>query len=157
MHVRPGMAYSQVMVAHRFQPYELLIADDDPGFRESVRMVFEPHASLVEASCGEEAIEIVKTRAIDLVLLDIHMPRLSGIETLRVVKSLREALPCIVLSAGLTDQLRHEASTALASDVLRKPVTRRQLIGAVCVALAATYDDPEVERWIPPGTGPLRP
>ncbi len=137
------------MVAHRTQPYELLIADDDPGFRETVRLVFERHAVLVEACCGEEAIEIVKTRSVDLVLLDIHMPRLSGIETLRVVKSMREALPCIVISAGLTEQLQREATGAHASAVLRKPVTLRQLIGSVCSALQTAYDDPEVVRWIP--------
>jgi len=137
------------MLARRNLHYELLIADDDPGFRETVRMVFEPHAHLVEASCGEEAIEIVRVREVDLVLLDIHMPALSGIETLRAVKSLREALPCIVISAGLTAELHREAEGAMASAVLRKPVTRRQLVGSVCCALHEAYDDPDVVRWIP--------
>jgi CheY-like chemotaxis protein len=137
------------MVATRSEPYELLIADDDPGFREAVRSVFEPHALLVEASCGEEAIEIVRQGSIDLVLLDIHMPRLSGIETLRVVKSLRESLPCIVLSAGLTVQLQQEAQVAQAQAVLKKPVPLRQLVGSVCQALQVAYDDPDVIRWLP--------
>jgi two-component system, response regulator PdtaR len=137
------------MVAHRTDPYELLIADDDPGFRETVRSVFEPHARLVEASCGEEAIEIVRQGSIDLVLLDIHMPRLSGIETLRVVKSMRESLPCIVLSAGLTEQLQQEAHVAQAQAVLKKPVTLRQLIGSVCQALELAYGDHDVIRWLP--------
>lgn len=138
------------MLARRHAHYELLIADDDPGFRETVRMVFESHAHLVEASCGEEAIEIVRERAVDLVLLDIHMPVLSGIDTLRAVKSLRETLPCIVISAGLTEELHREAEGARASAVLRKPVTRRQLVGSVCSALQKAYDDPEVAQWIPP-------
>lgn len=137
------------MVAHRTHPYKLLIADDDRGFRETVCSVFEPHAVMVEASCGEEAIEIVRNRPVDLVLLDIHMPTLSGIETLRVVKSLREALPCIVISAGLTEQLQQEAAVAQAQAVLKKPVTLRQLIGSVCQALNQAYGDPEVANWIP--------
>jgi two-component system, response regulator PdtaR len=66
------------MVAKRFQRYELLIVDDDPGFRETLRCVFEPHVQLVEATCGEEAIEIVRDRPVDLVLLDMHMRLLTG-------------------------------------------------------------------------------
>src|SRR5438034_1329073 len=93
------------VVAKRYQAYELLIADDDPGFREVLRDVFSPYFSLIEACCGEEAIEIVQQRSIDLALLDMHMRALTGLETLRIVKSLRAILPCIIITADPTEEL----------------------------------------------------
>ena len=135
------------MVAPRSRPYELLLADDDAEFRRTLRLVLEPHVALCEAECGEEAVEIVRTRHIDLVLLDMNMRALSGLDTLRVVKSLRAALPCIIITASFTDELRRTATQADAFSVLKKPVSRRLLLKTVSQALATTYADPAVEDW----------
>lgn len=141
------------MVARRSQPYELLIADDDPSFREVLRIVFEPHFHLVEASCGEEAIEIVQSHAVDIALLDMHMPVLTGLETLRIVRSLKLVLPCIIITADLTDELRRDAAQAEAFSVLRKPVLKSELMSTVSTALETAYDDPDVGRRMMPGRG----
>jgi|SRR5579872_2803027 len=135
------------MVAKRFQPYELLLADDDDEFRRTMRLVLEPHVKLCEAACGEEALEIVRTRHVDLVLLDMNMRALSGLETLRLVKSFRAALPCIIITASFTDELRRTATLADAFSVLKKPVSRRLLLRTVSRALEAAYDDPDVGDW----------
>jgi CheY-like chemotaxis protein len=136
------------MVAKRFRPYELLLADDDAEFRGILRQVLEPHVELCEAACGEEAVEIVRTRSIDLVLLDMNMRALSGLDTLRVVKSLRRALPCIMITASLTEELRRNAAAADAYAVLKKPVSRRNLLRTVTQALESAYDDPDVASWL---------
>ena len=136
------------MVAKRVRPYELLVADDDAEFRRTLRLVLEPHVVLCEAACGEEAVEIVRTRKVDLVLLDMHMHTLSGLETLRLVKSLRAALPCIMITASFTDELRKRAAQADAFSVLKKPVTRRLLLSTVSRALQAAYNDPDVGDWL---------
>lgn len=136
------------MVAKRFQPYELLIADDDAGFREVLRDVLEPYFQLIEASCGEEAIEIVRERQIDLVLLDMHMRVLTGLETLKIVKSLRVVVPCIIITADPTEELRRDAARAEAFTVLKKPVARNELVTTVSTALQTAYDDPDVAEWI---------
>jgi CheY-like chemotaxis protein len=135
------------MVAKRSRPYELLVADDDAEFRRTLRLVLEPHVVLCEAACGEEAVEIVRTRAVDLVLLDMNMRALSGLDTLRVVKSLRAALPCIIITASFTDELQRTAALADAFSVLKKPVSRRVLLRTVSQALQAAYDDPDVGGW----------
>jgi CheY-like chemotaxis protein len=135
------------MVAKRVRPYELLVADDDAEFRRTLRLVLEPHVALCEAACGEEAVEIVRTRRVDLVLLDMHMQALSGLDTLRLVKALRAALPCIIITASFTDELRKRAAQADAFSVLKKPVTRRLLLSTVSRALATAYDDPDVANW----------
>lgn len=138
------------MVAKLGRPYELLLADDDAEFRRTLRHVLEPHVELCEAECGEQAVEIVRTRHIDLVLLDMHMQALTGLDTLRLVKALRSALPCIIITASFTEELERSAVEANAFSVLKKPVTRRTLLSTVSRALEAAYGDPEVANWFAP-------
>jgi CheY-like chemotaxis protein len=118
----------------------ILITDDDRGFRETLRGVFEPegfHTLLAEN--GVEALDIVRTNDIHLLLLDMHMPRMTGLETLLRVKQLKSRLPCILLSAEPDEQLVEQAMRADAFSFLTKPVSRRAITGAVRLALAKTY------------------
>lgn len=139
------------MVAKRTGPYELLVADDDAEFRRMLRLVLEPHVELFEAECGEEAVEIVRTREVDLVLVDMHMRALSGLDTLRLVKTLRAALPCILMTANPTVEIRQRAALENAFTVLKKPMTRRLLLSTVSGALKSAYDDPELGDWLTRG------
>ena len=91
------------------------------------------------AGDGEEALHIVHTQEVHLVLLDMHMPKLTGLETLRLVKQFRAMLPCILLSAQWDDLLIEQARLAQAFLVLPKPVTLSQITGAVRQALERTY------------------
>jgi CheY-like chemotaxis protein len=118
----------------------LLITDDDPDFRETLQGVFEPKGfRTFLAGDGEEALRIVHTQEIHLVLMDVHMPKLTGLETLRLVKQFRAMLPCILLSAQWDEMLLEQARLAHAFTVLAKPVTLPQLTGAVRQALERTY------------------
>ena len=118
----------------------LLITDDDRAFRETLRGLFEPEGfRTILAGDGEEALRIVCTQEVHLVLLDMHMPRLTGLETLRRLKRLKSVLPCILLSAQLDDLTIEQARLAQAFSVLPKPITRRQLTGIVRQALERTY------------------
>lgn len=118
----------------------ILITDDDRGFRETLRGVFEPegfHTLLAEN--GVEALDIVRTNDIHLLLLDMHMPRMTGLETLLRVKQLKSRLPCILLSAEPDEQLVEQAMRADAFSFLKKPVSRQTITTAVRRALAKTY------------------
>jgi CheY-like chemotaxis protein len=118
----------------------LLITDDDPGFRETLRVAFEPRGlRTLLAGDGEEAIRIVRDEQVHLVLLDMHMPKLTGLETLRQLKEFRAMLPCILLSAQLDDRIVEQAQLAHAYSVLSKTVTLRQITGVVFQALQRTY------------------
>ncbi|MGD0652763.1 MAG: response regulator [Thermoguttaceae bacterium] len=118
----------------------LLITDDDAGFRETLRGAFEPRGfRTLVAGNGEEALDIVKRETVHLVLLDIHMPRLSGLETLHRLKEFRAMLPCILLSAQLDDLIIEQAKLAHAFSVLSKTVTIKQITGVVRLALQRTY------------------
>jgi CheY-like chemotaxis protein len=119
----------------------LLITDDDDDFRETLRGVFEPRGfRTLLAGNGEEALEIVHSQEVHLILLDVHMPRLTGLETLRLVKQFKALLPCILLSAELDEFILEEARREHAFSVLAKPVTLRQLTGVVQQALEWAYN-----------------
>ena len=118
----------------------LLITDDDPGFRETLRVIFEPKGfRTLLAGDGDEALKIVRNELVHVVLLDMHMPRLTGLETLRLLKEFRAMLPCILLSAQLDELIIEQARLAHAYSVLSKTVTIGQITGAVRQALERTY------------------
>lgn len=126
-----------------FATPSLLITDDDLEFRQTLRGVFEPRGyNTLLAADGEEALEIVRTREVHLLLLDMHMPRLTGLETIRRVKQFNAAIPCILMSADLDDTLTQLAFQAQAFQVLAKPMPFRQLTGVVCQALQVIYNWP---------------
>ena len=119
----------------------ILITDDDSGFRETLRGVFEPHGFRTHlAGDGEEALKIVHREPVHLVLLDMHMPKLSGLETIRRVKEFKAILPCILISADADERLVIEARSARAYTVLSKPVSHRTVIQIVRQALIRTYN-----------------
>jgi len=126
------------------QSPSLLITDDDVEFRQTLRSVFEPQGFRTYlAGDGEEALQIVHKHEVHLVLLDMHMPRLTGLETIRLVRQFRSLLPCILLSADLGEIIIRQAEQEHVFSVLSKPVTFRQITGVVRRALEQTYN------WLP--------
>ncbi|MDA0588109.1 MAG: response regulator [Planctomycetota bacterium] len=126
------------------KPYHLLVADDDARFRSVLRSLLEPWFELFEASSGERAVEIVEDRRIDLLLLDMHMEELTGIETVEIVKRINSRLPCILVTGDATDEVVEKATKADIWSVLSKPVRRVDLMATVSAAIDNFYDDPDV-------------
>jgi CheY-like chemotaxis protein len=134
----------------------LLITDDDSSFRETLRFVLERRGyRTLLAADGEEALEILKNSDVHLALLDMHMPKLTGLETMRRAKQLRSRLPCILLSARLDDALIQQARLAEAFSVLSKPISRDMLTTTVELAIRRTYEAPD-EQGPPPQLPPQR-
>lgn len=128
----------------RSTPYRLLIADDDRGFREVLKSVFGRYFDMFEADSGEEAVEIGNHEHIDIALLDMHMQLLTGLDTLRILKTINAVAPCILITADPTEELRKNATRANAYSVLEKPVSRLELVTTVSTALEEAYEDPDV-------------
>ncbi len=127
-----------------FPTPNILITDDDVGFRETLRGIFEPRGfHTLIAGNGEEALDVVEHEDVHLLLLDMHMPKLTGLETIRRVKRIRAELPCILMSAALDEFLIKEAELAQAFCVLSKPITGRALTDSVQRALRRAYN------WMP--------
>ena len=119
----------------------LLITDDDLAFRETLQTVFEPQGCrTLTAADGEEALAIVESQEVHLALLDMHMPKLTGLETIRRLKQLRALLPCILMSAHLDETILEQARVVQAFSVLAKPMTSSEIRSIVRRALERTYN-----------------
>ena len=130
------------MVTSARQEFQLLITDDNAAFRRVLREVLEDRPFLVlhEAESGEEAVDVVQHRRIDIVLLDMHMHVMTGIETMRELKRMDFARPCILITSDTSDEVKRDAREAQAFSVLKKPVHRRELIDTVANALVTEYN-----------------
>jgi len=122
------------------QPYSLLITDDDPSARETLREIFEPVGYRTYlAGSGEEAIDIVRRQDVHLALMDMNMPTLTGLETVEIVRQLKGGLPTILISAEADDALLRKALSAHVFCVLAKPVSRHAVIYVVSRAIEKFY------------------
>lgn len=110
----------------------VLIADDEPLSRERLRMLLSPHTDwtiVAECEDGGEAIDAIARDAPDLVLLDIRMPELTGIEVAQLLEEGREAgrRPPAIVFVTAYDQHALEAFDVRALDYLLKPVDQERL------------------------------
>lgn len=119
----------------------ILLVDDDERIRRMVRQALESRGfSVVEACNGREALGLWEARAPDLVLTDINMPEMDGIELLLAVLKRSEGVPVVAMSGGgLIPQelLLGNAKLLGAVEVLAKPFTLPELIDALLVAFQA--------------------
>ena len=129
------------------EPYHLLIADDDESFRWTLKEIFEPHFETFVAESGEAAIELSHRTRIDIALLDMHMVHLTGLDAVRAIKEIDDVIPCILITSDVSEDLRQEASLADAFSVLRKPVSKSQLVKTVSHAIEFAYKDDDVYGW----------
>jgi two-component system, response regulator PdtaR len=135
------------MIPTKGSRYSILIADDDSGCRDALRSIVEPEGyRTVLAGSGEEALDIVHEQAVDLAFLDMHMPRLSGLETLELVRQFNALLPCILVTADTTEGLMREAFRARAYSVIPKPVNKNVVLYTVVRALVRVYGGPQGNR-----------
>ena len=132
--------------------YSILITDDDRDCRETLREIMEPQGfRTILASCGEEALDIVQDEEVHLALLDMHMPTMTGLEVLRLLRQMRE-LPVILVTGDATASLIRQAQQARAYSVIPKPVSKNVVIYTVVRALLRAYGEPG-NSSSPPGVG----
>jgi CheY-like chemotaxis protein len=122
------------------KPYSILITDDDRDCREALRDVFEPEGFHTLLACsGEEAVDIVRDEPVHLALLDMHMPRMTGLETLELVRQVNALLPCILITADASAELMRRAFSAHAYSVIPKPVSKNVVLYTVVRTLSRVY------------------
>ncbi|PYN45513.1 MAG: DNA-binding response regulator [Candidatus Rokuibacteriota bacterium] len=117
-------------------PATLLVADDDPGLRESLeRTLTREGYRVVLASDGRAALERVQAGGVDLIVTDLKMPGLTGLELLRAAKAIMPDVDVILLTAFGTVEEAVKAMKDGAYDFLTKPFRREQLIKLIDKAL----------------------
>jgi DNA-binding NarL/FixJ family response regulator len=119
-------------------PTRILLADDHALVRRGVRLILdgEPGLTVVaEASDGAQAIDLARTCQPDLAILDIGMPRLTGLQATRELSRLRPDLRILILTMYDNEQYFFEALRAGASGYVLKSVADRDLIAACRAAI----------------------
>ncbi len=121
---------------------KLLVADDDRDFRESLDEDFSRRGKVTTlAAGGQEALDICRhVDQLHLVILDVHMPRLSGLEALQQMRALSAApVPCVLMSAQMDDKIVRQAESLQTAGLLSKPFTLRTLTTTVETILRQSY------------------
>ncbi len=117
----------------------LLVVDDDPDVRDSLRRALSYAGYVVNTvSNGAEALSAVSQLPVDLIILDIMMPMLDGLETCRALRERGDATPVLVLTARDAVDDRVDGLEAGADDYLVKPFALRELLARVNALLRRT-------------------
>ena len=109
----------------------ILICDDEEGIRESFNVILSDDYQLKFATNGLEAIETLKTLSPDLMMLDIKMPKMNGMEILKQVKKLKPSLPVIIVTGYKSVEMAEEALRNGAADYLPKPFDSQKILKVV--------------------------
>jgi two-component system KDP operon response regulator KdpE len=121
-------------------PIRVLVVDDESAIRRALRPpLIELGFQVTEASRGEEALQLVRTALFDAVLLDINMPGLGGIETLRRLRALFPKLPILMLTVRDGEAEKVEALELGADDYVTKPFSTRELIARIRTAVRRVH------------------
>ena len=104
----------------------ILIAEDDPKVGESIRLLLKKRGYEIRlASNGKEALSLFRQETVDLVITDLVMPKMDGIELLEAVKGLRPEAEVVVISAQGTIEKAVQAMKLGAFDFIEKPINPR--------------------------------
>ena len=110
----------------------ILLVDDEPAIRRALRPpLMELGFRVAEASRGEEALLALRSAQYDAVLLDMNMPGIGGIETLRRIRAVFPRLPVLMLTVRDQEEDKVEALDLGADDYVTKPFSTRELIARI--------------------------
>jgi len=114
----------------------ILVIDDEAAIRDSLRMILEyEHYEFVGAASGPEGLSIIKRDAPDMVVLDIKMPGMNGLETLAEIRKVDEAVPVAMISGHGTITDAMQATRLGAFDFIEKPFTSERVLVTVAKGL----------------------
>ncbi len=116
----------------------ILLVDDEPQIRRVLRTSLTAQgADVLDVQSGEEALELLREHTVDLILLDLNMPGMGGLDTCRAIRSGWD-VPIIVVSVRESDRDKVEALDAGADDFVTKPFSFDELMARIRAALRRT-------------------
>lgn len=125
----------------------ILVVDDEPQITRVLKTTLSSHGyGTRTASDGDEALQMMKTWAPDLLITDLRMPNMDGLELCRQVRA-NSQIPIIVLSVRGEEKIKVQALDAGADDYVTKPFSTNELLARVRAALrrATAKDEPEAQ------------
>ena len=127
----------------------ILVVDDDPQIRRVMRVALVANGYIAsDARSGEGALEALRKSKHDLVLLDINMPGMGGLETCRLIRTTSE-VPIIMLTVRSSESDKVEALDAGADDYVTKPFGTPELLARIRAALRrSTLAEDGLPEWL---------
>jgi DNA-binding NarL/FixJ family response regulator len=122
------------MQENRVEPYRIVLADDHLMFRHGIKRIIEESEGLLvvgEASDGLELLKLLKKTITDMVILDISMPKLRGLEAAREIKMIYPRIKILILSMHKSKEYHMQALSARADGYLLKEDTDAELVSAI--------------------------
>jgi DNA-binding response OmpR family regulator len=114
----------------------ILVVDDNNGVLEFLMLLLSKHGlSVIGASSGDQCLNIVKNRPVSLIILDVMMPAMDGLEVCRELKKITRSIPIILLTARDDMTTRAAAMDLGVSEFVAKPVNNRDLLSRVRIQL----------------------
>jgi CheY-like chemotaxis protein len=110
-----------------------LLADDEQGFHDLFHFTFEPLGfEVVTVADGHQAVDVVREHAFDLVILDVHMPRMGGAEALQRIREIRPNQKILMISSSdIAQSLEAQMAASGAVECLYKPMDLDELLSIV--------------------------
>jgi len=109
--------------------FRILVVDDDKNTRRLLEAVLTAeNYTVFTAVNGEDALELMEREHIDLVVLDIMMPRMDGYEFTRVLRKANNNLPILMVSAKQLPEDRHKGFIAGTDDYITKPIDMEEML-----------------------------
>ncbi len=126
--------------------FNVLIVDDSPSMRQVIKKVIQISGfdvgELLEAGNGKEALEVLSSNWVDVILSDIHMPEMDGIEMLRRLseEDLWKRIPVIMVSTEGREQVIEEAKRLGAKGYVKKPFNPEQIKEILMSVMGKEYE-----------------
>ena len=125
----------------------ILAVDDNKEVLELLILLLSKHGlSVISASRGNECLDIVKSRPVDLVILDVMMPVMDGLQVCQELKKMTPSIPIILLTARDDMMTRAAAMDLGVSEFVAKPVNNRDLLDRVRMQLRTLEWDKTADR-----------
>ena len=120
----------------------ILLVDDEAHIRKFISLALRQvqEATILEASNGEEAVALYTLHRPALVLLDVNMPKLGGLETLRALKSINPDCVVVMLTSLATRQVIEEAAELGATNYIRKDAPKDEILKTLRETIEKSFD-----------------
>ncbi len=134
--------------------FDVLIVDDEADFRDSLlKRLKKRNLNVSGAGSGEEALAVLKEEPVDVVILDVKMPGMNGIDTLSAIKRLRPLVEVIMLTGHANVEVAMEGMEKGAFDYLMKPMDIDELLYKLQDACKKKRLNEKRERPVAPRSG----
>ncbi len=124
----PAKKVQDTVGSYNWSGKSILVAEDDESNFKLIKIILQrTKANITHVTNGEDAVEVCKSNSIDLVLMDIKMPKMDGISATKIIKKIKKELPVIAVTAYAREEEQEECRLAGCDDIVVKPLNVEKL------------------------------